>query len=160
MSKYLIGYRAWVYNFIGPQYDLCPISMSTSYAASYVQQTKMIATCYRTGIYAPFGSSWPPCPISPGNDCSCGIYAVKSFRLVFDYVVEHPWYVFGKVALWGKVIEHEKGYRAEFAYPLGFYEDIGISRANGIVQNFANAWGVEILPLPTEMRQQEVFVPF
>lgn len=24
----------------------------------------------------------------------------------------------GRVALWGKVIEHEKGYRAEYAYPL------------------------------------------
>ena len=27
-------------------------------------------------------------------------------------------FVTGKVALWGKVIEHEKGYRAEYAYPL------------------------------------------
>jgi len=26
----------------------------------------------------------------------------------------------GKVALWGKVIEHEKGYRAQYAYPIEF----------------------------------------
>ena len=26
----------------------------------------------------------------------------------------------GTVALWGEIIEHEKGYRAEYAYPLSF----------------------------------------
>jgi hypothetical protein len=26
--------------------------------------------------------------------------------------------VYGKVALWGRIIEHERGYRAQYAYPL------------------------------------------
>lgn len=29
--------------------------------------------------------------------------------------------VHGKIALWGKVIEHEEGYRAEFAYPIHIF---------------------------------------
>ena len=32
------------------------------------------------------------------------------------------WSMFGRVALWGKVIEHEYGYRAQFAYPIKFLE--------------------------------------
>ena len=52
--------------------------------------------------------------------CRCGIYALKSERLTLNWV---PWsqtpregcLVWGAVALWGRVVEHEKGYRAEHA---------------------------------------------
>ena len=32
------------------------------------------------------------------------------------------WSMFGRVALWGKIVEHEYGYRAQFAYPVEFIE--------------------------------------
>ena len=81
----------------------------------------------------------------PNEACSCGIYGAKSLdELVNEYklsIGDHT--ILGKVALWGKIIEHERGYRAEFAYPLGFYE-----QPKQDLKNFANAWGVEILPSP------------
>ena len=40
----------------------------------------------------------------------CGLWAMKE-RPDFGAVI-------GRVALWGEVIEHEKGYRAEYAYPI------------------------------------------
>lgn len=50
---------------------------------------------------------------SPCDDCLCGIYALKDPEEIFNY----RGVVFGEVKLWGKVIEGEKGYRAQFAYP-------------------------------------------
>lgn len=43
----------------------------------------------------------------------CGVYAYKKAR---DFLKAHgDLHIYGKVALWGDVIEHELGYRAEFA---------------------------------------------
>lgn len=54
---------------------------------------------------------------TPDFKCVCGIYALKS---------PYPEcssgdYIGGTVALWGYVVEHEIGYRAEKAYPLSLF---------------------------------------
>ncbi len=54
-----------------------------------------------------------PHPI-PDAACTCGLHAVMepdALRWTRDPVVV------GTVALWGRVVEHERGYRAEFGYP-------------------------------------------
>jgi len=48
-----------------------------------------------------------------------GIYAYKSRP---EDNGSWAWSVYGRVALWGKIIEHEDGYRAQFAYPVEFLE--------------------------------------
>lgn len=52
---------------------------------------------------------------APQEGCSCGWYGLKQ-----------PWpqevgYVDGAVAMWGRIIEHANGYRAEWAYPLALW---------------------------------------
>jgi hypothetical protein len=85
---------------------------------------------YLTGIGSGHGQLWHPgqplkavCLASgpshanppPLSKCSCGIYALKRTEIGME-----DSQVFGKVALWGTVIEHEGGYRAEYAYPFAF----------------------------------------
>lgn len=55
---------------------------------------------------------------APELSCRCGIYAGRSLE-VFDRPrpAWPPPPVVGTVALWGKVIEHERGWRGRFAYP-------------------------------------------
>ena len=55
---------------------------------------------------------------APALDCRCGIYAARSLE-VFDRPrpAWPPPPVVGTVALWGTVIEHEGGWRAQWAYP-------------------------------------------
>jgi hypothetical protein len=46
---------------------------------------------------------------------------MQALDLMGSYLFDvHTIYI-GKVELWGEVVEHGKGYRAEYAYPLGFY---------------------------------------
>ena len=72
------------------------------------------------------GRAWPPRePVHagcarrrphrvPGLDCTCGIHATHEtdpLRRTRDPAV------LGSVALWGRVLEHAHGFRAEYAYP-------------------------------------------
>lgn len=70
----------------------------------------------------------------PLLDCDCGVHALKTLELaeqrVIDYEYGHsmymqrssaPFVVWGELKLWGKVIEHEVGYRAQYAYPSKIY---------------------------------------
>ena len=52
----------------------------------------------------------------PHSACSCGVYAAKNLGHLrqFGYQ-EHS--IHGEVYLWGTVVEHKLGWRAQFAYP-------------------------------------------
>ncbi len=51
---------------------------------------------------------------APNIDCSCGLHATHGADILRRTRTPA---VLGRVALWGRVIEHEHGFRAEFAYP-------------------------------------------
>lgn len=51
---------------------------------------------------------------APNVDCTCGLHATHEVEILRR--TKSP-SVLGRVALWGRVIEHDLGYRAEFAYP-------------------------------------------
>ena len=53
---------------------------------------------------------------APEANCTCGIYAAKTFDHFRNAGYER-YGIHGEVYLWGKVVEHELGYRAQFAYP-------------------------------------------
>jgi hypothetical protein len=69
---------------------------------------------------------------APAFRCDCGIHALKTlaraeqrahgnsgmFAISFGFTDVQVW---GAVKLWGRIIEHTDGYRAEFAYPSELY---------------------------------------
>ena len=63
---------------------------------------------------------------APTRDCTCGIYAAREPAAVWTYLRgrDEPdaiARVLGRVLLWGRVVEHQDGWRAERAYPLDVY---------------------------------------
>jgi hypothetical protein len=61
---------------------------------------------------------------APDVGCRCGIYAGE-LDVVGRYAADTPFsavsHVLGQVALWGTVVECERGYRASHAYPTRIY---------------------------------------
>jgi hypothetical protein len=51
---------------------------------------------------------------APNVDCTCGLHGCHDPQLLRR--TKSP-AVLGRVALWGRVVEHELGYRAQLAYP-------------------------------------------
>lgn len=98
----LIGYRVWAWN-----------------------EQRQLHSLYNGEPWLPYIAKQATCAginhglTSPEERCSCGIYAFSSLgRLLREMPSVHDGKrVFGEVALWGTVIEHEHGWRAEYAYP-------------------------------------------
>lgn len=62
-----------------------------------------------------------PCQNGPQVGCTCGFYAFNSVEAFFKdgtYVTKG---VFAQVAMWGTVQVYRRGYRAQFAYPMGMW---------------------------------------
>jgi hypothetical protein len=57
---------------------------------------------------------------APQADCTCGVYASKSLEHL--RTTGYARYgIHGEVYLWGKVVEHERGWRAQLAYPRNLF---------------------------------------
>ncbi len=85
----------------------------------------------------------------PGQRDTTGVHAVKARDYKFSYTGDT---ILGEVGLWGKVIEHELGFRAEYAYPIrllwtapkampGFPRPVGELRR---LQALAEVYGVPL----------------
>ena len=86
---------------------------------------------------------WHPRPPEPG--CECGVWAFKAaddaWRVTRETRDETALAV-GRVALWGRAIEFELGWRARFAYPV----DAAIHGAGDVVaHSLAKAYGVPVV---------------
>jgi hypothetical protein len=120
------GYRSWSYSVVGGRVRLFPLHvMGVRAGSSGDDGSRVWEGAWRRWVTAscargPYGQSHE----APDESCSCGFYAMKDPS---DVIV--PWplgksfeapgirtgVVSGRVALAGKLIEHEHGYRAERA---------------------------------------------
>ncbi|HEX6230493.1 MAG TPA: hypothetical protein VF029_02140 [Actinomycetota bacterium] len=99
----ILGWRTWALSGSsgGGDLRLLPIGR---HGAPWPPRTPAEADCRRRRAHGE-----PPAP-----DCRCGLHATHlpgPLRQARDPAV------LGRVALWGRVIEHERGYRARYAYP-------------------------------------------
>ena len=125
----LVAYRAWS---VSPSGALSALHHS----AIWPERKPMEATCKDVGPDMPLkvfanqapdglacGHAYraamrPPVYTVPHKGCVCGIYAHKdgtgSYIKTAQATANRAW---GEVYIWGKVLDHEHGYRAQFAYP-------------------------------------------
>ena len=108
----IVGWRQW--NFMYPHF-LANLRQDTI----YVPREKLEARCEQEDHSE---------QQAPHLTCTCGIYAYKEkprllgeIRITYGRPLAPPVsglrLVYGEINLWGKVIEHEDGYRAQFGYP-------------------------------------------
>jgi hypothetical protein len=60
--------------------------------------------------------------VAPESSCRCGIYAIKGIEQILSlshFSLFGP--VLGEVSLWGKIVVHDGGYRAQYAYPKSLW---------------------------------------
>jgi hypothetical protein len=98
----IVGYRAWRVRD--------GKLMGVHYPVPWQPGEPLSATCGSRRDHA-----------APGEGCTCGIHATRDEEgLRLNYLFGMP-AVYGSVKLWGKVVVHERGYRAEFGYPRELY---------------------------------------
>lgn len=91
----------------------------------------------------------PPCPEEDADPAAyvcgtCGVYAAREYGQLAAYGLQQS-SVVGRVALWGRLEEHERVWRAQYAYPLCF---VGTSVTSpAATATLAEGWGVPLLGL-------------
>lgn len=108
----VVGWRTWVAAPAGGAWRL----WSATRAAPWPVRRPAVATCAR-------------CAEPPGEGCECGVHALREpdapgaatpaadATLGWNALLT----VLGRVVLFGRVIEHEHGWRGERAYPAHLY---------------------------------------
>jgi hypothetical protein len=99
---------------------------------------------------------------APWPDHECGIYAYGEPELAQEHLTTFvngnrkalAGWAFGRVALWGRVVEHEHGWRAQFAYPF----EVTVHAAQEVAEAIRDLYAVEINvaePLEPEAEEED-----
>ena len=157
-----IGWRVWL---VVARADGLRLHSAVQARVEWPVRRELRAECRRlptpealgritAGVATPHSAPDESCGAGGGH--GCGIYGTKDPSGCTEFLkgsyspgqvlggsVVHR--VFGTVALWGKVIEAEKGWRAEFAYPVELWVPQHRYVASG-----SNVEGVQAPGLPVE----------
>lgn len=113
----VVGWRVWDVVELEGELRLCSLNFWTIWLPGHPTAAvcrRALADVNRVGL--------PP-HAAPSRGCTCGVYAARTagqvlsharrFRLRGDAVHR----VVGRVDLWGRVVEADRGWRGELAYP-------------------------------------------
>lgn len=90
-------------------------------------------------------------PFLEGKSGQQGVYAYNSPHHLYDYIEgtggytvgnHSPFFAFGTLKMWGTVVKHEHGFRAEYAYPEALYVN-----ADCMIEPLAKLYDVPVFPL-------------
>jgi hypothetical protein len=109
----LIGWRVWCVVETSEGLRLASVIKDEIWPAS----AELVARCHLGAEHD-----------APAESCTCGVYAARDPATVWSYLRgrDEPGTVarvLGRVLLWGRVVEHEHGWRASHAAPLDLVGD-------------------------------------
>lgn len=137
----IYGWRAWTAKPDGTLY-------ATNQETTWLPGHPTVAYCR---VHADLFTEGLDPHSAPDQHCSCGLYAGKHVSQIM-YAAGKP-FVWGEVALWGKVILCSSGYRAQFGYParnLKLYDPTlhrtgkGRKQAERLAARVSELYGVEV----------------
>lgn len=122
MSIY--AWRAWLVRHEPPGRFSEPRLHSVNMPAMWRPDVPRVAYCYCWGSRPerPERHLFPP---ASGGGFTCGIHATKTPGIALDYIT--PFSLLGVVELWGRIVSHRYGYRAQFARPVALTSDPALS---------------------------------
>jgi len=156
----IFGYRGWV-----PREGKL-----TSYAVDYfwIPKKANVAQCggsERAKFWGPHNIQPGPTLIphasyaAPLAECGCGFYAFKTLPYLVKWLDHRePSIVIGEVYLWGKIVDCQYGYRAQYAYPKCFYSngcryDYTYNNPTFVLGEF----NIPIEPMPESVTQAKLY---
>lgn len=108
----IVGYRAWRWKATGLQ------SLNGS---PWLPGRPLAASCgHPAGTFASRAEAAHGADQLPHVDCTCGVYAAKTLEHLRQIGYAQRG-IHGEVYLWGTVVEHKLGWRAQFAYPKSLF---------------------------------------
>jgi len=108
----IVGYRVW-------QWDVAGLKSLNGEAWCADRPLSALCRADARGFISGLPRFTHDSDQMPHPSCTCGIYAAKALERLRQCGYSR-FGVYGEVYLWGTVIEHERGWRAQYAYPKSF----------------------------------------
>lgn len=104
----VVGYRVWSWDAIG---------LKSLNGELWMPGQPLSAACRTLAGRAEDGLAVHD---APQMNCTCGVYAAKSLDCLRALGYMRYGSIYGELYLWGTVVEHQLGWRAQYAYPKNF----------------------------------------
>ena len=131
-AEVIVGWRVWGLSTLGPS------GMRSSGSAPLI-----LTSTFMNSVWHP-GNVMTAC--CGANILRHGIHAFTTSAEAVAYMGEGRKpirHVFGEVSLWGRVVIHERGYRAEYAYPRRIFVPKMYCGSRDITSELRRSYGVE-----------------
>lgn len=109
----VVGYRVW-------QWDAAGLKSLNGELWLASQPLSAVCRADRSGSIAGLSKATHDPAKSPQLNCTCGVYATRTIEHLRQCGYR-KFGIHGEVYLWGRVVEHERGWRGEFAYPKALF---------------------------------------
>jgi hypothetical protein len=91
---------------------------------------------------------------APWPSCKCGIYGFRGRDSAEHALVRYSHggtegWAFGRVSLWGRIVECERGWRAQYAYP---YDLVVFTRDERVAAELRDLYAVDVTTAPPTER--------
>jgi hypothetical protein len=151
-----IGWRAWAIDEELPAFGVSPKLWSATQHFYWTPRKRSEAICSKPNSCSRVqqhkdrrsGETFEFSIGVPGENCGCGFYSAKDFNHL-QSMGYHQYYegmggfkIVGKVANWGKVIECDLGWRAQYSYPVKLFCPI---EAQHLAIPLKQAYGVPVV---------------
>lgn len=125
----ILGWRVWRIAVDGEL-------VSAYTPAGWPARAPIVARCYEH----------PGQHEAPHEQCVCGVYACDDANAALFYAHRSGSAVVGRTKLWGRVVEHEAGWRAERSYPESVYvpREHFEETADDVAAHLARRYGVAV----------------
>ncbi len=125
----ILGWRVWRIAVDGEL-------VSAYTPAGWPARAPIVARCYEH----------PGQHEAPDEQCACGVYACDDANAALFYAHRSGSAVVGRTKLWGRVVEHEAGWRAERSYPESVYvpREHFEETADDVAAHLARRYGVPV----------------
>jgi hypothetical protein len=147
LDEPVVGWRLWQ---VRPHAEGHRLESFTAHHVTWPALRRLEATCAVHGGFA------------PARDHECGIYALRTQELAEDllrrYVGVKQRYgrddelpppprparpiALGRVSLWGRILEREHGFRAQYAYP---YEVVVLGGDDRIAHDLRSLYAIDVI---------------
>jgi hypothetical protein len=109
----IVGYRGWTWDTKGLK-SLC--------GERWHPNQSLAARCRASAVVGTIAGriEGHDSHEAPQPKCTCGVYAAKSLEQLRKNGYDRCG-IYGEVCLWGTVVEHERGWRAQLAYPKNLF---------------------------------------
>jgi hypothetical protein len=109
----VVGYRVW-------QWDAAGLQSLNGELWFARQPLSAVCRADRSGSISGLSKATHDSGELPYFNCTCGVYAARTIEHLHKCGYR-KFGVHGEVYLWGRVVEHERGWRAQFAYPKALF---------------------------------------